>query len=190
MACATPVVVETHAPMRDHALARVAVAPFTSDPGVDGAHGGQVEQGGPGIVVAQLVRAMEDSGRYQPIPPSEVKRALGGEERVDDALSVCRVAARELGADAVLFARVRRFVPRKGGERGVSRPASVWFEVYLRAPDGTLLWSGKYDETQQGLTDDLLSFRRNLSRGFRWVTADALAAYGARELVERMPGTP
>jgi hypothetical protein len=85
--------------------------------------------------------------------------------------------------DALLLGRVRRFDERKGGEQ----PAAVGFDLELRAPDGALLWSGSYDETQRSLSEDLGSFGRASERGFRWVSADALASYGARELVRQLP---
>jgi hypothetical protein len=109
---------------------------------------------------------------------------------VSDPAVVGRVAREAFGADGVLFIRIRRFVPRVGGQRGVVQPASVWFELDLRSPDGVLLWRGEYDETQRGLTDDALAFGRAMARRFRWVTAEELAGYGARELVARMPGSP
>jgi hypothetical protein len=144
------------------------------------------------VIASRLVGALEDSGRYETVSPAEVQTALRGAgvaSGPQTPAAIGRVVQEAFGVDSVLFVRVRRFVPRQGGDRGALRRPSVSFEVALRAIDGTLLWKGAYDETQQGLTEDLLGFRRAVSRGFRWVSAEELAAYGAGELVARMPGS-
>lgn len=194
-ACATPVRVEGPGAEDGRPLRRIALVPSAvlGGPDVAVAPSGLVEEEGPYVVMAQLLRALEGSGRYEPLRPEEAMRVLET-SRIDlssaPPASVCQLVSRGLGADAVLFTRVRRFVSRKGRGTGVARPASVWFELALRAPDGELLWRGEYDETQQGLTDDPLSLRRSIARRFRWVTAEELARYGAGELVQRMPGSP
>jgi hypothetical protein len=143
------------------------------------------------VVVARLLEALGRSGRYEAISPAEVRTALqsvGLSRETATPADVGRVTREAFGADSVLFVRVRRFVRRRGGDRGAVRAASVWFELELRASDGALLWKGKFDETQRGLTEDLLGFRRAVARRFRWVSAEELASYGASELVARMPG--
>jgi hypothetical protein len=89
-------------------------------------------------------------------------------------------------ADAVLSGVVRRYVERDGTATGVKRPASVWIVLELHDAAGRQLWTGSYEETQTALSDDAGSLPRAWERGFRWVTADDLAAYGARELVREL----
>jgi hypothetical protein len=89
-------------------------------------------------------------------------------------------------ADAVLSGVVRRYVERDGTSTGVRHPASVWIVLELRDPTGRELWTGSYEETQAPLSEDALSLSRAWERGFRWVTADELASYGARELVREL----
>jgi hypothetical protein len=192
LACATPVRTETLPAAEGRSLQRIAVAP----PRVDLAGPSASSVNGPAdgdpaeVVVARLLEALERSGRYQTISPAEVRTALRGagiSPTTATPEAEGRVTRKAFGADSVLFVRVRRFVRRQGGKRGAVQPASVWFQLNLRAPDGPLLWKGEYDEAQQGLTDDPLSFRRAMARGFRWVSSEELAAYGAGELVARMP---
>ena len=194
IACATPVRTEILPAADGRVVRRVAVAPPLLD--LFGATQRPIDsqttrQAGE-VVASRLVDALEHSGRYETISSVEVQTALRTSEIASGPqtpAAVGRVVQSAFGADSVLFVRVRRFAPREGGDRGSRRGASVWFEVALRAPDGTLLWRGAYDETQQALTEDLLAFRRALARGFRWVSAEELAAYGAGELVARMPGS-
>jgi hypothetical protein len=183
LACATAVQTEVLGPDGERLLDRIAVAvPTLEFPPADNGDASK-------LVVAQLLRALQDSGRH-PISPAElgaVLQAEGTSARTASPEAQARVAERVFGAHALLLVRIHRFVPRVGGERGVVRPASVRFELDLRAPDGSSRWRGEYNEAQKGLTEDLLSLRRALSRRFRWVRAEELAAYGARELVSRMP---
>ena len=109
--------------------------------------------------------------------------------RVADALQSethFRVVDSPAQADAILTGVVRRYTERDGTSTGVKRPASVWIVLELRDPDGRALWNGTYEETQAPLSEDMFSFRRAWDRGFRWVTADELASYGARELVREL----
>jgi hypothetical protein len=89
-------------------------------------------------------------------------------------------------ADAVLSGSVRRFAERDGGPSGVQHPASVAIDLELHDRAGVLIWAGSYDETQHALSDDLGSLPRVWERGFRWVTAEELAQYGVRNLVEEL----
>ncbi|HTO68657.1 MAG TPA: LPS assembly lipoprotein LptE [Myxococcota bacterium] len=85
-------------------------------------------------------------------------------------------------SDAVMSGVILRYSEREGTASGVKRPASVWFELQLRDREGAVLWSGAYEETQAALSDDVGSLPRAWERGFRWVTAEELADYGARML--------
>jgi hypothetical protein len=89
-------------------------------------------------------------------------------------------------ADALLSGVVRRYLERDGTSTGVRHPASVWIQLELRDSAGQSLWTGTYEETQPALSEDAGSLPRAWERGFRWVTADDLAAYGARELVREL----
>jgi hypothetical protein len=192
LACATPVRTEILPAGKAWSVRRIAVAPprlDLFDPSEVPLESETVRQAGE-VVGARLVQALDASGRYETISPAEVGTALqaaGISTGPQTPGAVGRALEEAFGADTILFARVRRFLPRRGGDRGARWGASVWFDVNLRAPDGTLLWRGSYDETQEGLADDLLSFRRASARRFRWVTAEELVAFGAAELVARMP---
>jgi hypothetical protein len=61
--------------------------------------------------------------------------------------------------------------------------------MQLRAPEGTLLWRGVYDETQRSISEDLGGFSVARERGFRWLSAEELSEFGARQLVNSMSET-
>lgn len=119
--------------------------------------GSLVPSEAPGFVTAQLLDAL---------------KTQGGLRVVDE------------GADASLGGQIRRWRQREGTTTGVRRPASVWLVLELRDRDDRVIWSGVYEETQPPLSEDLFSLSRAWERGFRWVTAEELAEYGLRELVD------
>jgi hypothetical protein len=122
--------------------------------------GADVPQAAPSLVTARVASALES----------------------ETALRVVDVSQ----ADAVLSGVVRRYVEREGTSTGVRHPASVWIVLELRDAAGRELWTGSYEETQTALSEDAGSLPRAWERGFRWVTAEDLAAYGARELVREL----
>ncbi len=98
-------------------------------------------------------------------------------------------AAREAGAQAVLAGTLFRFRERQGSELGVSKPASIYFGLYLLdAQTGRVVWQGFFDETQTSLSENLLRFSTFFSRGAKWLTAEQLGQSGLREVLSRMPG--
>ncbi len=94
--------------------------------------------------------------------------------------------ARVFSADALLYVDVQRYLAREGSTASVRRPASVWLRLELRSSANAPLWRGEYNETQQTLSEDLTSWSRAYERGFRWVSAETLASYGSRTLVQRL----
>jgi hypothetical protein len=165
----------------------IAIVPFASAPQVDrpGAPVVDVEDGGIAIVSARVVEALSEVGDLAVTPPEETARWLEANGRAlqDSPARLGSELASAFGADAILYGRVRRYRSRIGSTRGASRPASVWFELELRLPDGVRIWAGSYDEQQEALSENLLSLPRAADRGFAWVDASRLSSDGARALV-------
>jgi hypothetical protein len=100
------------------------------------------------------------------------------------ALAVCRAYQ----ADAVLLLTLNRFRERDGGDYSVNSPASVAFDYRLIKGDtGQTLCSGVFNETQQPLLDDILLFFQRAKRGFKWLTAEALAREGLAQKLALCP---
>jgi hypothetical protein len=98
------------------------------------------------------------------------------------------LVAVEFGADAVLLGAVTRFRERSGQAAGTMHPAAVGFEVTLyTAPGAQRLWNAVFSETQQALSENVLSTYRYPGGGTRWLTAEELAQWGARETVAAIP---
>ncbi len=175
--CASPLSMESMPEARGRALTRVALVPI-GYPATDDATGE--------LVTARVLEALVQEGRFDVIPPTEAVLALRGAGFPTDAQAVGGALRAAFGCDAVVSGSVGRFIDRVGGPRGVTRPASVAFDLEVRDPSGTLLWRGRYDETQEDVAANLSTLSRARERSFEWVTADALAAYGARGLVREL----
>lgn len=190
-ACATSPVRTERAPEANlGSVRRVAVAPFEAQPIPQAqASDGAVEEDAASVVTSRVLEALGESDRFEVVPPEEVERWLAAHGPTGAGIRSpegVREIARGFGVDAVLVGRVHRYTSRVGGERGSSRPASVGFDLELRSADGARLWTGSYDEAQRSLNENLFAIGRARERGFRWVTAEELARYGARELVSRL----
>ena len=97
-------------------------------------------------------------------------------------------AGRALGADAVLGGFIYRFKDRTGRDYGVDEAASVAFDLHLiRVADGRIQWSGRFDETQQPLSNNLYNIKKFINRGGKWVTSREMATGGLKSMVANMP---
>jgi len=95
---------------------------------------------------------------------------------------------RALNVDYVLVGFLYRFDERIGSSLGVERPASVGYDLHLfRVKDGKMVWSGRFDETQQSLTDNLFKVGAFLRRKAVWLKAEELASVGMDEILTDMP---
>jgi hypothetical protein len=141
------------------------------------------------LVTASVLESLGGSGTPEIVAPSEVAPVLAKAGLVApraDPRRTGQVLQEALGADGYLTGTVRRFRQRVGGPEGATSPASVWLDLELRAAAGDLLWRGVYEETQRSLTDNLFGLGLAWERGFRWLTAEELASYGARALVAQL----
>jgi hypothetical protein len=96
-----------------------------------------------------------------------------------------------LPADIVMVGTLWRF-RQKGaldeGDQGMpDRPASVGFALYLvDVKSGVRLWRGFFDGTQKTLTEDVLGGAKQIDMGLRWLTAEELARYGVKSLMNKL----
>ncbi len=91
-------------------------------------------------------------------------------------------------SQAVLVLTMHRFKQREGGEYAVDEPASASFDMQLFDTATTnVLWSSQFNETQQSLLSNILSFGKAQSRGFKWITVQDLVAQGIKERLAKCP---
>jgi hypothetical protein len=189
VACSTPVEHSALPAASDQRVTRVAVVPLPFEPSSERSALPEEEaKVAASVVTARVAEALAEWARLDMVPPGDVELWLQAPRSPADPALLGNELRSAFGVDGVLTGRVRRYVSRQGGSAGAVRPASVHFELELRTPDGVLLWQGSYDEAQSSINEDLASLQRASERGFRWVTAEALTRYGARELMQRLGG--
>ncbi len=100
----------------------------------------------------------------------------------EKTLEMLSKVAEQLSCNAVLAVHVERYVDRVGGEYTAKEPASVAFQYKLYEMDhGKVICQGRFDEVQQSLMENMYNWNRVSSRGFKWVTAEALLTEGLEE---------
>ena len=173
---------------------RIAVAPFEVAGSLAEARASEAEASralyASELVPRQLAEQLVAAGR-EVVAPEDMAQRLRAEAAAAGGLEparIARLAADRFGADAVLVGTVHRFRERRGGAAGSFGPASVGFEVtLLAAPDGAKLWRGLFDETQAGLSENVLNAMRYPGAGTRWLSAEELSRWGAEEVASALP---
>jgi len=140
-----------------------------------------------GIFQRQLNRL----GRCELIPRDQAQTAAEGADRDafrQDPLGVAAQIGGELGLYAVVIGGVYRFEQREGSALGVQSPASAAFDAHLvRVSDKKVLWSGRFDETQHSLSENLLKVGSFIKGGAQWVTVERWTEIGVESVLRTFP---
>lgn len=138
-----------------------------------------------------LQQKMDALGTFNILPMEKVEDVFSRTDKGQFDLRPLRSAiqlGKELGVDFIFVGSVFRFEERVGSRIGVDKPASVGFDVHLlRVRDGKRLWNGRFDETQQALSENLLKIGSFVRRGAAWLKAEELSSVGMDEMLKRFP---
>jgi len=184
-----PVVPSQDRGLTAEALRKVAVVPFYPQ-----ASSSAAGSSGPGTswADAALVSNFVSDALYAHgvpvVAPNDVELAFTAHgtpvPRLDPEATAVR-CSRDFGATAVVLGRLLRYREREGSAAGSTRPASVAFEVTVyEAPTARRLWTGRFDETQQAITEAILRARQYPGGGTRWLSAAEFARWGADEVAK------
>ena len=136
-------------------------------------------------------KALRKRYEAQVIPYEKAQAHYDGlklDEQRDTPLSVAKDVGEAVGANLMVLGSVWRYKDLQGSSAGVKKPASVSFDVYLiDVESGNLLWMANFEETQISLTANLLDIKTFFSRGAKWLTANELARFGVKEVVDKFP---
>ncbi len=95
------------------------------------------------------------------------------------ALAAWAEAARKTGKDFILVPQVLDWHDREGSKAGVTSSASIHLVFYLiRSSTGTIQDRAIYEESQVGLTENLLTVGDFIKRRGAWISGVELAAEG------------
>jgi len=153
---------------------------------------GNILSGSQRTLAQLLQQKMDTLGTFKILPLEKVEDFFSKTDKVQFELRPLRSAiqlGKELGVDFIFVGYLFRFEERVGSRIGVDRPASVGFDVHLlRVRDGKRVWDGKFDETQQALSENLLKIGSFVRRGAAWLKAEELSSVGMDEMLKRLPG--
>ena len=103
------------------------------------------------------------------------------------ALEYWAAVGKSLNADMILVPQVTGWQEREGGSCGVEKPAAVTMDFYLiDVKNAALVNRYHFEETQETLTSNLLTFGKFVERKGRWVTALDLATEGMHQAVREL----
>jgi len=134
---------------------------------------------------------METMDKFAVLPPETVEEALSQSDRSPFELKPLRSSiqfGKTLNVDFIFIGFVFRFEERIGSRIGAEKPASVGFDVHLiRLRDEKIVWTGKFDETQKPLSENLLKIGSFFRRKASWLTAEELSSVGMDEMLKKFP---
>lgn len=154
---------------------------------------GDILAGSRNILTRLLQEKMEATEKFAVLPAEKVEEALSQSDRSQFELKPFRSAigfGKALNLNFILIGFVFRFEERIGSRIGAEKPASVGFDVHLiRLRDDKVVWTGKFDETQKALSENLLKIGSFFRRKASWLTAEELSSVGMDEMLKKFPGT-
>jgi hypothetical protein len=178
-----------HTPQIAEPIKLIAVMPIERAETAGAALPGEkprVEPGAERVITAQIYAVLSESPRWRFVPDLTVAQALGKMSAdTGDLATRARAMGKAVGADAVLFGTVSRYVERVGSEYGAQKPAAVGFTLQLiSVPSGRLLWIGRFDQQQEALSTNLFNWWQFWRGGPKWFTAQQFAHLGVERLLE------
>jgi hypothetical protein len=153
---------------------------------------GDILPGSRNTLTRLLQEKMEAMDIFKILPPEKVEEALSQSERREFELKPLRSSVqlgKTLNMDFIFIGFVFRFEERIGSHIGAEKPASVGYDVHLiRLRDEKIVWTGKFDETQRPLSENVLKIGSFFRRKASWLTAEELSSVGMDEMLKRFPG--
>ncbi|MEA3468670.1 MAG: hypothetical protein U9R57_10675 [Thermodesulfobacteriota bacterium] len=103
-------------------------------------------------------------------------------------LQQVRAIGRATGCGAVLETSLSQYRQRVGGTMSAETPAAVAFSMQMiDAEKGVVLWATAFKESQKALFEDLFSYSKAESRGFKWLTVEELSRDGMKNRLSKLP---
>jgi TolB-like protein len=136
-------------------------------------------------------RQINALGRCELISSDQARVAAEGVDTAafrKDPIGVAAQIGQELGLYAVVIGGVYRYEQRQGSALGVQSPASAAFDAHLiRVADKKVIWSGRFDETQHSLSENVLKIGSFVKGGAQWVTVERWVEIGVESTLRSFP---
>jgi len=192
------------APLRAETKPSLAILPFFIERVADPTRGavcpvcrgvyrpGDILAGSRNTLTRLLLEKTEAMDKFAILPPEKVEEALSQSERNQFELKPLRSSiqlGKTLNMNFIFIGFVFRFEERIGSHIGAEKPASVGFDVHLiRLRDEKIVWTGRFDETQRPLSENVLKIGSFFRRKASWLTAEELSSVGMDEMLKKFPG--
>lgn len=153
----------------------------------------QVPEYAADFLTDNLFLLLQNNTDYKLVPPGQAQgvlsHLLSGDQTTSSERDLLVATGRALKADAVIAGYVFRFKERVGTQYAIESPASVAFDIHLiRVSDNRVLWSGRFNETQRSLSEDLFNLGTFIKRRARWISAKEMAKSGLEDVLLSLPG--
>lgn len=166
-------------------LTSVVILPAEAVQG-DAANAGDLLKGA-GFVDLKIAELTKEYGNVRVLTPGQVDDLMD-EDNTDNTSDVIAHLHKVLHCDAVMAITIHRYRQRQGGDLAADSPASASFDIRLvDAKSKAILWSADFDETQESLLSNILTFNKAQSRGFKWVTVETLISQGLQDRLADCP---
>jgi hypothetical protein len=166
-------------------LSSVVILPAEAAQG-DGGNAGDLLKGAE-FVNLKIAELTQDYGNVRVLSQGQVNDLMD-EDNTDNTNDVVAHLHKVLHCDAVMMVTVHRYRQRQGGDLAADSPASASFQIRLiDAKNKAVLWSADFDETQESLLSNILTFNKAQSRGFKWVTVETLISQGLQDRLADCP---
>lgn len=153
---------------------------------------GEVIDDADDFLTLNLISLMERRKGVELIPSGQAQGVWSemlsrDEDRLSDRDQIVETG-RILGVDAVMAGYVYRFRERVGTGYSVDSPASAAFDVHLvDVSSRRILWTGRFDETQRSLSENLFKIITFLKRKGAWITVNKMAVSALEDMLQTFP---
>ncbi len=151
---------------------------------------GEIIPSARGGLTGLLYQKMTEFPQLDVVPLKKVEKVMERGNFKKEPIASARKTGEAFGVDGVVLGWVFRYEERIGSAISVERPASVSFVIHLvGVEEGSMLWSGRFQETQQPLSENVLKLGSFLRRGGVWLKAKSLASVGMDEVLVSFPAS-
>jgi hypothetical protein len=153
---------------------------------------GEVEEDADYILTNHLVSLMQNRKDIDMIPPGQAQGVLSemlskDKYRLPERDQVIETG-NALGAQIVLAGYIYRFRERVGTKYSAESPASAAFDIHLvDVASGRILWTGRFDETQRSLSENLFNIKTFFRRKGGWITVEKMAFSALEDMIQKLP---
>jgi hypothetical protein len=166
-------------------LASIVILPAEAADG-SGANAGDLNKGA-GFIDMKIAEMVNEYANVRVLTTGQVDDLMD-EDNNENSTDVIAHLHKTLHCDAVMVTTVHRYRQRQGSDMAVESPASASFEIRLiDAKSKAVIWVADFDETQESLFSNILTFNKAQSRGFKWVTVETLIAQGLKDRLAACP---